>query len=202
MQSLSRGVCGGSFDWAIYHHQSIFLNPWADWTLNARVGSKPLQGSVSLLQLDLTASRLVVLSVGFRSPKELGKFYVGIALTKPSSSTHFRDLLNPWADWTMNPWVGSKPLRGSVELRSVWYCPWDFGAHHTKSLRICVNVYSSGIKTNKFCAFWGSSTDFCLLSSAKLWFKGKLEASTTQWTANKFEILISRKSVGKWRNLR
>ena len=67
-------------------------------------------------------------------------------------------------------------------------------AHHTKSLRILCNVYSSGIKTHEFCAFWGSSAEFCLLSSVKLWFKEKLEASTTQWTAKKFEILISRKS--------
>ena len=47
--------------------------------------------------------------------------------------------------------------------------------HHTKSLRIVCNVYSYNIKTNKFCAFWVSSTKFCLLSSAKLWFKESLK---------------------------
>ena len=41
-------------------------------------------------------------------------------------------------------------------------------AHHTKSLRILCNFYSSGIKTNEFCTFGGSSAEFCLLSSAKL----------------------------------
>ena len=45
---------------------------------------------------------------------------------------------------------------------------WRFWAHHTKSLRILCNVYSSGIKTHEFCAFWGSSAESCLLSSAKL----------------------------------
>ena len=36
-----------------------------------------------------------------------------------------------------------------------------------------------------FAPLGGSSAEFCLLSSAKLWFKEKLEAFTTQWTAKK-----------------
>ena len=69
--------------------------------------------------------------------------------------------------------VGTKCARGAYRVVKTLYI-YDLNtvicwrAHHTKSLRILCNVYSSGIKTNEFCAFGGSSAEFCLLSSAKL----------------------------------
>ena len=68
-------------------------------------------------------------------------------------------------------------------------------SHYTKSLRILCNSYSSGRKWIEFlCSVLVSCTDFCLLASAMLWFKRKLEASETYWLPQTFEILILLKS--------
>ena len=48
------------------------MNPW----VTSQLSLKQLDLAAAQLDLDLTALRLVVLSVGFCSPRELGKFYL------------------------------------------------------------------------------------------------------------------------------
>ena len=67
-------------------------------------------------------------------------------------------------------------------------------AHNTKSLRGLCNGFTSGIKPSEFCTILVCRGWFSLLSSVMLWFKLKLEASTTHWMSKQFNFSFLQKS--------